>query len=157
MQQTLTLSPLTNIAILVMAAAQLLLIGAIVFLVLRMKTIVRDAVDKALQASMSKIQPVVDNVARVTGQVGTLVETVAPKVQNIASDSESAVHSVSEKVKTTSSIVTEGVAKPLVNFAALLAGLERGLTVWKTAKAHHDVTSGARQQDRAPSEKTART
>lgn len=135
---TLTLSPATNVAILVMAAAQLLLIAALVFLAFRLKAIVTDAVDHALDKAMPKVQPVVDNVAHITGQVNTLVETVRPKIQDIASEGESAVHSVTNKVKTTSSIVTEGVAKPMVNIAAVLAGVQRGMEVWKTAKTHQD-------------------
>ena len=136
MQYTLTLSPLTNIAILVMALGQLLLVGAIVFFAFKLKSLVSDTVKKTLDETLPRVQPVIDNVSRITTQVGDVVKTVAPKVERMASDSESAVHSVTAKVKTTSSIVTEGITKPMANIAALLTGIQCGVTVWKTAKAH---------------------
>lgn len=136
MEKTLALSPLTNVAILVMALGQLLLVGAIVFMAFKLKSIVSETVKQTLDETMPRVQPVIDNVSRITTQVSDVVQTVAPKVERMASDSESAVHSVTAKVKTTSSIVTEGVAKPMANIAALLTGIQRGITVWQTAKAH---------------------
>lgn len=138
MDHTLTLSPLTNVAILVMAAGQLLLIAAIVVMAFRLKSIVADTVKQTLDTTLPRVQPVIDNVNRVTEQVADLVHTVAPKVEKMAEESEDAVHSVSSQVKATSHLVTENVSKPIVNIAAVLAGIQRGMSVWKTSRTHQD-------------------
>ena len=145
MEQTLTLSPLTNIAILVMALGQLLLVGAIVFLAFKLKSIVSETVKQTVDETLSRVQPVIENVTRITAQVGDVVQTVAPKVERMTSDSESAVHNVTAKVKTTSNILTEGIAKPMANIAALLTGVQRGITVWKTAKAQQGGATRANE------------
>jgi predicted PurR-regulated permease PerM len=147
LDHTLTLSPLTNIAILVMALGQLLLVGAVVFLAFKLKTIVSDTVKQALNETLPRVQPVIDNVTGITSQVSDVVKSVAPKVERMASDGESAVHNVTSKVKTTSSIVTEGIAKPMANIAALLTGVQRGITVWKTAKATQGGAARAMEAD----------
>jgi predicted PurR-regulated permease PerM len=131
---TLTLSPLTNVAILVMALGQLLLVASIVFLAFKLKTIISDTVKHTLDETLPRVQPVIDNAVKVSGQVSDIVDAVAPRVRNMAADSESAVHTVSAQVKTTSRIVTEGVARPMASLAALFAGLQQGLSVWRTAK-----------------------
>ncbi|HEY3268846.1 MAG TPA: hypothetical protein VGM37_18155 [Armatimonadota bacterium] len=127
----------TNIVIALSACANLALFGGLVFMAFRLKSIVSGAVDEALDRVLPKVQPVLDNVSRVTGQVSEIVEKVAPKVEHIAEESEGAVHSVSAKVKTTSNLVTENVARPIVNIASLLTGVQRGIEVWKTAKTHN--------------------
>lgn len=134
MQTMLTLSPVTNIAILVMAVGQLLLVGAVVFLTLKMKSIVSDSVTRSVNDALSRVQPVIDNVTRVTTQVGDVVQMVAPKVDRMASDSERAVHSVSANVESTSRLVTEGIAKPLANIAALVIGAKMGFSAWQAAR-----------------------
>lgn len=134
MQVNAQLGTLTNIAILVMAAAQLGLILAIVFFAFRLKSIVLSVVDEALDKTLPRVQPVLDHVNQITGQVSQIVEKVAPRVEQIAEDSEDTVHSVTSKVKTTSNLVTENVARPIVNIASLLTGVQRGIEVWKTAK-----------------------
>jgi uncharacterized protein YoxC len=138
MGHTLTLSPFTNVAIFIMAIGQLALVGAVVFLAFRVKTIVSDTVKQTLDATLPRVQPVIDNVSRLTEQVSDIVETVAPQVEKIAQESEDAVHSVSSQVKATSHLVTENVSKPIVNIAAILAGVQRGMSVWRTARIHQD-------------------
>lgn len=142
MQVDAHLGTLTNIAILVMALAQLLLIAAIAFFAFRLKVIVADAVESALDKTLPRVQPVLDNVTQVTGQVSDIVQRVAPHVERIAAESEGTVHSVSTKVKTTSSLVTENVARPVVNIASLLTGVQKGLEVWKSAKKYQDGSNG---------------
>lgn len=135
---TVQLSPLTNVAILVMAAAQILLCIAIVFAVVyamkKLPEIVKGTVDDVLDKTLPKVQPVLDNVSHITGQASEIVEKVSPRVVQIADESEDTVHSVTTKVKTTSNLVTENVARPIVNIASLLTGVQKGLEVWQTAK-----------------------
>lgn len=155
MDHTLALSPLTNVAILVMAAGQLALVVVIAVMAYRVKTIVSDTVKQTLDATLPRVQPVIDNVSRVTGQVSEIVQTVAPKVEKMAQESEDAVHSVSSQVKATSHLVTENVSKPIVNIAALLAGVQRGVSVWKTARIHQDgAGTEHNREDEAPSART---
>ena len=127
----------TNIVIALSACANLALFGGLVFLALRLKSIVTAAVDEALEKALPRVQPVLDNVTKVTGQVADIVQKVAPSVERIAETSEGAVQSVSSKVRTTSNLVTENVARPIVNIASLLTGVQRGVEVWKTAKAEN--------------------
>ena len=131
---TVQLNPMTNIAILVMAAAQILLVLGIVFFALKLPSIIKGAVDEVLNKTLPKVQPVLDNASHITGQVSEIVEKVSPRVVQIANESEDTVHSVTTKVKATSNLVTENVARPIVNIASLLAGAQKGLEVWQTAK-----------------------
>lgn len=135
---TVQLNPFTNWAILVMAAAQILLCIAIVFAVIyimkKLPEMVKSTVDDVLGQTLPKVQPVLDNVSHVTGQVSEIVEKVSPRVVRIADESGDTVHSLSTKVITTSNLVTENVARPIVNIASLLTGVQKGLEVWQTAK-----------------------
>lgn len=147
--ETVRLDTWSQIVLTIIAVAQLLtlavLVGVVVFVMKKLKSIASDTVDGVLEKTLPKIQPTLDHVNDATARVSDLVDKVSPKVARIADDSESAVHSVSEKVKTTSNIVTENVAKPIVNIASLLTGVQRGLEVWQTARTtqHRHTGNGA--------------
>ncbi len=136
----------SQVVLTIIAVAQVLtlavLAGVVFFVMKKLKSIATDTVDEVLEKTLPKIQPTLEHVSDVTAKVSDLVDKVSPKVVQIADDSENTVHSVSEKVKTTSNIVTENVAKPIVNIASLLTGVQRGLEVWQTAKTTQDGHSG---------------
>lgn len=128
----------SQVVITVLAAAQVLtllaLVGVIVYVVKQLKTIATDTVDQVLEKTLPKIQPTLENVSDTTARVSDLVDKISPKVVQIADQGETTVHSVGEKVKATSNIVTENVTRPIVNIASLLTGVQKGLEVWQTAK-----------------------
>jgi uncharacterized protein YoxC len=143
------LNTLTNVAILVMAAAQILLCLAIVFGVIyimkKLPDMVKGVVNDALDKTLPKVQPMLDNATHITGQVSEIVEKVSPRVVQIADESEDTVHSVTAKVKSTSNLVTENVARPIVNIASLLTGVQKGLEVWQTAKTTQGDGNGVKE------------
>lgn len=135
---TIRLDTWSTVIITIMAAAQILLCLTLAFVVVyimkKLPEMVKSTVDDVLGQTLPKVQPVLDNVSHVTGQVSEIVEKVSPRVVRIADESENTVHSVTTKVKTTSNLVTENVARPIVNIASLLTGVQKGLEVWQTAK-----------------------
>lgn len=136
----------SQVVITIIAVAQVVIlatvIGVVAYVVKKMRTIASETVDEVLEKTLPKIQPALENVSDMTAKINDLVEKVGPRVVQIADSSENAVHSVSEKVKTTSSLITENVARPMVNIASLLTGVQKGLEVWKSA--HDGRGSGSR-------------
>jgi predicted PurR-regulated permease PerM len=137
---TVSLSPLTNIAILLMAAGNLLVFAGLVFLAFKIKEVVKHAVREVVDESLSRVQPVITNVTEITGRVSETVATVAPKVERMAQTGESTVQDVSRKVKGTSDIVTERVAKPVVLMASTLAGIAKGWETLRSRRPGQDKT-----------------
>jgi hypothetical protein len=132
--ETVQLHWTAQTVITIAAIGNLLLFAGLAFFAFKLKSIVTDTVEDVLEKTLPRVQPVLDNVTEVTGKVSDIVERVAPRVEHMAADSESTLHEVTNKVKTTSDLVTEGVARPVVNIASLLTGVQKGIEVYKEAK-----------------------
>ena len=141
MEVTAHFSPLTNIAILLMAASNLLLLVGVVYFAWRLKAIVKETVKNTLDETLPRVQPVIDNVTQVTAQVNDLVQKVGPRIDRITEEAESTVHNVAGKFKTTSTIVTENVARPVVAFASTLAAIQKGMAVMRRTKSRSDEST----------------
>jgi uncharacterized protein YneF (UPF0154 family) len=102
---------------------------------------IRGMVDRTLKDA----KPAMNQAAETMRTVSDVARTVQSRVDHIMHIAEETADNVSRKVKTTSSMITETIAPPLISVSSLVTGVSRGLEIWNTMKKQGGNGHGTRE------------
>jgi hypothetical protein len=91
----------------------------------------------------SEVKPILHNVQEMTHKAGDIVTDVGHQAHEIAETSQRTVKKTSKRIETTGKLVTEGVTRPVIQFASMTAGIGRALSVMR----NHRSKTNEPQQD----------
>jgi uncharacterized protein YoxC len=154
-----TLSGPTQIALVVIAIVNVLLLAgligavfAILAAVKKMQTQIQPVIDrtkpimdrvpvlmdeaKPVIAGVNPLieqneKPILGNVQEITHKVSGIVSDLGTHVHEIAETGEQTVKNITQRVESTGQVVTENVAKPVISAASVFAGISRAFSVLK--------------------------
>ena len=125
---------LAQAALVVIAVANLAGLVALIVLAFAIRREVRGLNDKArgmMQQAESVLKTVRDTAVTVGERADKVSGEVARRAEHIAQLSDQVAERVAQRVDTTSAIVQEAVASPVINLASVRAGFGKGLAVWQ--------------------------
>ena len=80
--------------------------------------------------ALKKATPLLDKAAETLNQVEETTAQLQQRVDQVLDRTTTLVERVSERVDTTTAIAEEAVTEPLIGAASLMAGIQRGLSVY---------------------------
>lgn len=118
---------MTAVAGWITAISVMIIAVALTFGVAAVAIVIRNSVARLLKAA----DPAIKRAEATLDTVGGIANTVKTRTDEISHTVEDTLDDVSHKVKKTTSVIEDAVTPPLIDVASMLAGMSRGLQVWK--------------------------
>lgn len=84
-----------------------------------------------LSQLLQQAQPLIGRAEQILAKAEALTVKTDQRVTGVLDSADHLVRDVSQKVETTTSIAEETISQPLIGAASLMAGINRGLSVYK--------------------------
>lgn len=88
-------------------------------------------INRKLGELSAKMDPLTARASETLGRVDQLTQEVETRAQKLLELTTSLVENVAKKVDTTTAIAEETVSQPLIGAASVMAGLSRGMQVYR--------------------------